>query len=55
LPEIGAVSLILAAWQALSEEARAQTRAKSGQWITSLCWLERLEQIATVLEQNKSN
>src|SRR5260370_25985140 len=24
----------LAAWQALSEEARAQTRAKSGQWIT---------------------
>jgi len=35
--------------------ARAQTRAKSGQWITSLCWLERLEQIATVLEQNESN
>ena len=31
----------LAAWQALSEEARAQTRAKSGQWITSLCWLAR--------------
>jgi hypothetical protein len=24
----------LAAWQALSEEARAQTRAKSGQWMT---------------------